>query len=530
MLFDRGGGKRSPKQRVSRDGSFSGPTKGLIKSQRVGRGPDGGAEVLQNIFPTTEGGKVRGGSVTRATLPTAVIHLTNHDTSTPKLFGATATGIFDITSPASPSLPPVAAVSGLTSGDWSSLQFQAGGGNYLMMVNGVDDWREFNGTTWAARNAGSSPAITGILTSKLSQVWSFGRRVWAIENNTLSAWYLPILSRAGAMTEFPLGSIFKLGGALLFGATWSTDSGSGFSENCAFVTTKGEVAVYQGADPATDMKLVNVYRIGTPLHKNGYFKAGGDLGILTEEGIQSLSAAINTDVSGLSRKSITAPVHEDWISIVKERLPGGPSFNCTLWSRETMLVIGVPKISGDLAKCLVSNSISGGWAEYTNWDVSCSVVFNNKLYFGSSDGKIREGDTTGTDDGAPFHCVYIPSFTDNSKPNEKTLLRARCWIRSSLPYSIQLFGKTDFDAALPAPTSFSVSGDASTWENAIWDNPGSLWQGSGRADLVQSQWQDISGLGVKVSVGFSFLSNFTGKPNLEIVSTDYVYEDGWVMG
>src|SRR3546814_8798766 len=64
---------------------------------------------------------------------------------------------------------------------------------------------------------------------------------------------LPIYadSIGGPAEPFPLGGVFGLGGSLLFGSAWSIDSSSdsGLSEQNIFVSTEGEVAVYQGSDP-----------------------------------------------------------------------------------------------------------------------------------------------------------------------------------------------------------------------------------------------------------------------------------------
>lgn len=530
-MFDRGGGQRSTKsRRVTRDVSFNGPNKGLIKSQRTGSGPDGAADFLLNIFPTTEGGRCRGGSLTKATLPAGVKHLCTFEAATSKLFGATDTAIYDVTAPASPTIPPAASVTGLTSGDWTSQQFVSAGASYLVMVNGADSMRQFDGTSWLAITAVSTPAITGLATSALSHVWTFKRRMWFVQKGTMSAWYLPVLSRAGVLTEFPLGSVFKLGGELLFGATWSLDSGSGLSEVCVFFSSKGEAAVYQGIDPGSDMTLQGVYKMGVPLHKNEWFSAGGDLAIATEDGISAISTAVRTDQSGLFAKAITAPIFEQWASMVKSRLPGSSKFNCKLWSSASLLVVGLPKLTGTDSKALVSNAVTGAWGMVTGWDMSCTVVFKNDFYFGTSEGRIKQADVTGFDDGAPYHCVYLPSFNRFGRNNEKTMVHARCVARTNQSYTLQLFGNTDFQQNIPTPLPVDLLTDSTTWDTAIWNNPASVWGSDENVKAVQSAWQTITGVGTALSAGVSFLSGNLEKPDLEFLRIDMVYEDGQVMG
>jgi ferredoxin len=174
------------------------------------------------------------------------------------------------------------------------------------MANGTDSVRNYNGAAW------STPTLTGVTSANLSFVWSHKRSLWFVEKNTLSAWYLPVNSIAGTVAEFPLDGVFKLGGALLFGGTWSLDSGDGLDDVMLFITTEGEVAVYQGTDPGSDFQLSGVYRIGKPLNKHGWFRAGGDLCILTRDGIVPVSEALRKDVAALQAAAITFPIEDLW--------------------------------------------------------------------------------------------------------------------------------------------------------------------------------------------------------------------------
>jgi len=113
-----------------------------------------------------------------------------------------------------------------------------------------------DGATGAGLAAGASASssavtITNVATSDISQAWSFKERIFMVEGGTTSVWYLPVKSIGGAAVEIPLGSLFSKGGSVLFGATWSLDSGSGLDDVCVFVTTTGQVAVYEGTDPAS---------------------------------------------------------------------------------------------------------------------------------------------------------------------------------------------------------------------------------------------------------------------------------------
>src|SRR3546814_4932486 len=111
----------------------------------------------------------------------------------------------------------------------------------------------------------------------MSYVWVYKSRLWFAQKDSMTAWYMDNADSIGGTAEpFPLGGVFGLGGSLLFGSAWSIDSSSdsGLSEQNIFVSTEGEVAVYQGSDPgeAATWSKVGVYRIGKPLGARAHFR------------------------------------------------------------------------------------------------------------------------------------------------------------------------------------------------------------------------------------------------------------------
>ena len=256
-------------------------------------------------------------------------------------------------------------MSSLTNGDWSVSEFANTGGNYIILANGADSVREFDGTTW------TTPTITGVTSSGLSQTWVFKNRVWFVEEDTLSAWYLATDAISGAATEFPLRGVFQLGGSLLFGATWSLDSGEGLDDVIIFASTEGEIAVYTGTDPATDFSLQGVYRIGVPLNKNAWFKAGGDLAIMTEDGIIPVSEALRKDRAALQAVAITYPIEDAWKDAITNRTASF-DFSVTLWHSQSLLMIGTNAKTSSMNVSFVANARTGAWCRFTDrdWETS----------------------------------------------------------------------------------------------------------------------------------------------------------------
>lgn len=185
-----------------------------------------------------------------------------------------------------------AADTGHTNNRYQFVNFGTAGGNFLIVVNGADTPRKYNGTVW------SSNAITGsgLTDSNLIHVNAFKQRLFFIEKNTLNFWYLPVSTIAGAASKFDLSSFFTLGGELQAMGTWTIDGGDGQDDYAVFLTTEGEVAIYRGTDPAliSSWFLVGIYKIGRPISRRCFVKVGSDLVVITEDGFVPLSRALIT--------------------------------------------------------------------------------------------------------------------------------------------------------------------------------------------------------------------------------------------
>lgn len=517
MLFDR----FNTQSLKSTTASFSAPKRGWVKNEELLANSQGGAEVLDNIFPTAQGGRLRKGKDKHATIAAAVKKLfTWKSGGVEKLFAASATDIYDITTPADKDVSPTASVSSLTNGDWSVANFANAADEFIVLANGADSVREFDGTTW------TTPSITGVTSADLSQVWPFKSRLFFIEGGTLSAWYLAVNAISGAATELPLKGIFQLGGSLLFGATWSLDSGSGLDDVCLFVTTEGEIAVYNGTDPASasTWALEGVYRIGAPLDKNGYFKAGGDLAILTEDGVIPVSEALRKDRAALQSVALTYPIEDAWQAAIANRSSSFP-FSITLWHSQTMLVIGTPSIGGNIDVAFVANARTGAWCRFTGWDIQSSVIYNDNLYFGSENTFIYQGDVTGADYGVGYDGIWLPRFKEGS-PGQKFAVHARFRGRASEAYNIGLAAFSDYEIGNYSSATGSQDESDNVWGVGVWDT--TTWGGSENKQYV-SDWQTVTAQGVSLSPAVKIPSNRVTESTLEIIALDLIYQEGRVL-
>lgn len=378
-----------------------------------------------------------------------------------------------------------------------------------------------------ASAAGSTVVLTGVDGRDLSFVWSHKSRLWFIEKDTLNAWYLPTNAFGGAATKFPLTSLFRLGGSLLFGGTWTVDSGTGIDDMQVFVTTEGEVAIYQGTDPAsaTTWAVVGLYRIARPLNKQAWFWAGSDLFIMTEEGIVAVSQVMSRDRVQLQSVALTSPIEDLWRSTVVKRT-ASTRFPVTVWPSESLFIIGVPSTTGQ-PTCLVANTRTGAWSRIKGWDALTVRVFNDRLYFGTEDGEIFQADVGGTDNGDEYVGVYVPKFQEYGTPDWKSALHARAMWRSDVQASVRLVAYSNYIAntlpALPPPMPANQSGK--------WGTAGQKWGGGAKWGAVEpvvagTEWQSVVAGGYAITPGLVVVSNRTTKPVFELVSTHLRFEVG----
>lgn len=434
-----------------------------------------------------------------------------------KLFASTAPALYDITGGGTVTAP---AVGNLNSGLWSSVQFATPGGVFLRAVNGVDTPLVFDGAAWS-----TAPAITGVDSRALSYVWTHQRRIFFIKKDSLSAYYLPADSIGGAAVELPLGGVFSRGGSLLFGSSWSLETGAGLSAQCVFITTEGEAAIYQGTDPsvATAWSKVGVYRIGKPLGARAHIRAGGDLVIATDIGFVPLSQAVQRDVSALSPSAVSYPIETAWNDAVATR--SARPWACEVWPTKQMVLVATPTID-EPPQMFAANARTGAWAPFTGWNGTCLQLFGDRMFFGSTGGKIIEAEVTGTDNGVAYTAACVPQFDPLKTPlNLKTSLLMRATIKAPVEILPQLSLQTDFAVNLPAaPAASDIPGDV--WDSGRWDI--SEWAVNEEPKIYRV-WQSVGGAGCSIAPGIQITSGSLAPADVELVQVEMTYDMGDIV-
>src|SRR5207344_958554 len=98
---------------------------------------------------------------------------------------------------------------------------------------------------------------------------SYKGRLYFVDDATQNVYYLGLAAIGGAATLFPLGPFCKYGGYIIAGGTWAIDASSGVFQSIVFITSEGEVLMYNGDFPgATNWNQLGAYKISKPLGPN----------------------------------------------------------------------------------------------------------------------------------------------------------------------------------------------------------------------------------------------------------------------
>jgi len=478
------------------------------------------AITLTNLFPTPSTVQIRGGATTWATGMSGQVQsiFVYNGANTSKMFAADATGkkFYDVTAGGAVG---AAVVSGLTNALWEYANISTSGGNYMYTVNGVDKPEFYDGATWVAVDSGSTPAITGVTTTSLSNVLLFKNRLWFIEKNTLKAWYLPTQSIGGAAQALDLRSIARDGGYLVDFDVWTTDAGYGLDDMLVFITSQGETIIYRGTDPASaaTWTLVGVWKFGAPVTNRCMLKFGGDLLINTLDGLLPLSASLESD--RLDPKDAISYKIQNAISIASSLYGSNTGWQIFAFPAENALILNVPIGVGSQQQ-YVMNTITRNWCNFTGWPANCWALFNDQPYYGANGIVVKAWDSTFSDGTSNIvtQCQQAFNYFDQ-RGVVKYFTRARPGILTTGAPSISIGMNVDFNTNFTTTPLTYAPITYAAWDSAKWDQ--SVW---GQGLVVQNNWQGITGVGYCGSLQFESASMGI---NIQWASTDVVFQAGW---
>jgi len=409
------------------------------------------------------------------------------------------------------SLTGSAAVTGLTNSRWQHTMFGTAAGAFLVLCNGADAVRNYNGSTW------TSPTITGATSANLINVCAHKGRLWFVEKDTLKAWYLGTASISGTATEFNMSSLFRKGGKLLAIGTWTRDGGAGPDDNWVAVSSQGEAIIYAGTDPssASTWSLVGVYSIPKPIGYRCLYRAGSDLAILTERGLVSLSEVVSVSEGTQAATALTNKVSSSFEE--KSRFyRDNTGWQVIEYPLENLVLVNVPDDGGSTQFAFQIETRA--WSYFTGINALCWSMFDTGLYFGDRAGKVWRYGEASSDNLAGITATVQTSFGRMSANGQKRFLMCRPSMTAPNSLVPQVTVLTDYD--MTGNTFINVvqfEDSGALWDVAEWDvAPWSV------QIVPNSRWHAVNGYGHTAALAFSV----TTDTEIEVHGFDLLFEAG----
>lgn len=477
----------------------------------------GGGNVLLCVngadAPRRYDGGVQGGVTSTKTLVGGAGYVNNTYTNVP-LTGGTGTlaqATIIVAGTAVTSVTITQLGSGYLVGDVlsaSNANLGGAGAGFTVTVETVSGW-----SVTTITGSGLNPI--NLITVTVHQ-----QRCWYIEVNSMNVWYSATSAFQGTLTKLPLGQLFKLGGSLMQMATWTIDNVAGINDYAAFITTEGEVAVYQGYDPSATAtwSLVGVFHIGRPIGRRCILKFASDVLVICADGLVPLSKALLTDREqenvNLTDK-IKNAIGDDVGSFAANF--GWQVIDHPMGSK---LIVNVPEVANSTVHQWVmnTNTTSNAWCRFLNWNANCWERQQDSLYFGGST-KVYLADVGYSDSTTAITVDCKPAFSYFDFPQEKQFLMVRPIFRSSAAIKPTVTLNVDFeDVVNPGP--FFTIGLSAPWNSSPWN----ITPWGGTVPIFQSKdWLGVSGIGYVASGRVSFsVSNIA----VQWTATDYMFAKG----
>lgn len=383
-----------------------------------------------------------------------------------KLLAIASGNVYDVTNPGVAGSP---VHTGLTNDECQEAMLTTPGGSFLVFVNGVNKMRCYNGTTF------TQPSVTNVDSATFAHVAVFKNRLFFAAKNSISLWYLPVKSFAGAASELDLGSVFQHGGYIMAVYNWTIDAGDGMDDKLVAITSNGEVAVYTGTDPssASTWSLTGVFYLGSPIARRCGTKYGGDLIMNTLEGVFPLSSALLS--STINRTAAITDKIQNSVSIAAGEYIENFGWQVTIYPDVNMLILNIPAGNGANYQ-YVQNTITGAWTKFTGWNASVWLSVTDGLYYGDDNSvqKAWVGNFDGTDS---ITADVLPSFQYyGNLANNKYFTMVKPYLMSSGAPSILYGMNADFVESDPQGVfNYEPPGNM-TWGSMTWGTMS--WGGS----------------------------------------------------
>lgn len=432
--------------------------------------------------------------------------------------------IFDVT--ASTDKPVAIKKTTQLNGIWDFTNTSGVAENFLCMVSPDGGYYTYSKGEGLVKRE-----ITGDgIGKKFNAIFNWKERVWLIEAESCSAYYLGIGAIQGDAKKFDFAPVVNQGGYLAYGSDWTFNAGLSIEDYLVLVTTTGQVLVYSGYDPADaeTFQLKGAWFVGAiPFGSRSFVQFGGELFIVSSLGVIPLSKLVNGQV--VNHEQVASfKIQPLLTNIFNERKDQFGWEMEMIYNQSFMLLKVPPKESTNTHQYFVMNVQTGAWGTISGMPMRCTTQVNNQLIFGTIDGRIcvaftgdSDGQTIEDVQGKPIIGSYMSGFNGyGSDGSEKIFNLVRPIFVGSRAPRVNVKMLTETGVPLPSVNAPALDTVEAKFDIDHWDQ--CRWVG---AQYTYATWLGVNGMGFYGALSM----RFTGAAETQFVSANLTFTKGGVM-
>jgi len=412
---------------------------------------------------------------------------------------------------------------GFLGNDWSWSSFSnLGTAAFTVMVNGIDGVWSWDGAAAVTHETVTAPATaTWVAPAQFNVVISHMNRLWFADSSNLAVYYLPVQQKSGEVKVLPLNAVFRRGGHVVALATWTLDGGAGMDDHLVIFSSNGECVVYTGLDPDSDFQLVGIYRFDSPMSKHCVVNYGGELYVLISTGLVPMSTLMRAESEqlGISDRNVFSA-----FNAVAQSYRAFAGWSAMADPSSGRIICNLPKGGTNAYGQMVRFMPNPVWASWSKVPSRCWGWVDNRLYFGTDDGRIMQMDPSYlSDNGSAIRVDVQPAWSTFKSVAIKQFKMVLPYLQSDGVPAPYVDIRVDYDMSDPLnQPDVTLGAPGATWDVATWDVDG--WA---QDVTTKNNWSGVSAIG---RVGAPRLVALISNCKFSLTGWDVLFEQGAALG